>query len=173
MKAANEGSTFGIFIVETADGFAEAIEKAFQFDKTVVIERYIHGEEYTVSVMESFQEEGVPFALPVIQIVPLKGATYDFESKYAAGGSEHICPAPIDDEMTQLVQNYAIKAHKALGCRGVSRSDFIIDVDRKPWILETNTIPGMTATSLLPDAAKAAGISFPELCVKLIEYALE
>ena len=113
-----------------------------------------------------------PFGLPVIKIVPT-GEFYDFDSKYKPGGSEHICPAPLSDEVTVRVQELAVKAHKALGCSGVSRSDFIIDEGGTPWILETNTIPGMTATSLLPDAAKAYGMTFPELCTALIEYALE
>ena len=169
VKAATEGSSIGVEIVQSEDQLEPALKAVFEIDDLVVVEKFIFGHEYTCVALGNDDA----YALPVIQIVPLKGATYDFESKYAAGGSEHICPAPLDDEMTKLVQSYAIKAHKALGCRGVSRSDFIIDADRKPWILETNTIPGMTATSLLPDAAKAAGISFPDLCVKLIEYALE
>ena len=169
VKAATEGSSIGVEIVQTEDQLEPALKAVFEIDDLIVVEKFIFGPEYTCVALGNDDA----YALPVIQIVPLKGATYDFESKYAAGGSEHICPAPLDDEMTKLVQSYAIKAHKALGCRGVSRSDFIIDADRKPWILETNTIPGMTATSLLPDAAKAAGISFPDLCVKLIEYALE
>ena len=102
-----------------------------------------------------------------------KGEFYDFESKYAPGGSQHICPAPLDEELTAKINEYAARAHRALGCRGVSRSDFIIDGEGVPWILETNTVPGMTATSLLPDAARAAGVAFPDLCTKLIELALE
>ena len=113
-----------------------------------------------------------PFSLPIIEIVP-RGEFYDFDSKYAPGGSQHICPAPLSDEVTATVQEQAVRAHKALGCSGVSRSDFIFDDDGVAWILETNTIPGMTATSLLPDAARAAGIEFPELCTQLIRFALD
>lgn len=169
VKAATEGSSIGVEIVQTEDQLEPALDAVFAIDDLVVVEKFINGSEYTCVVLGNDD----PYALPVIQIVPLKGATYDFESKYAAGGSKHICPAPLDEELTELVQSNAIKAHKALGCRGVSRSDFIIDDDRNPWILETNTIPGMTPTSLLPDAGKAAGISFPDLCTKLIEFALE
>lgn len=168
VKPATEGSALGIYIVEGAEGIADAIEKVFEIDELVVVEKYISGTELTVAVLGNDQ----PFALPVIEIVP-KAEFYDFESKYAPGGSQHNCPAPLNDELTEQVMQAAVNAHKALQCSGVSRSDFILDSDGIPWILETNTIPGMTATSLLPDAARAAGISFPELCTKLIEYAFE
>ena len=111
-------------------------------------------------------------ALPVIQIVP-RNEFYDFESKYAPGGSQHLCPAPLNAEATEKVQTMAKAAHRTLGCSGISRSDFIMDENGEFWILETNTLPGMTETSLLPDAARAAGIEFPELCTRLIELALE
>lgn len=168
VKPATEGSALGIYIVEGAEAIADAIEKVFEIDELVVVEKYISGTELTVAVLGNDQ----PFALPVIEIVP-KAEFYDFESKYAPGGSQHNCPAPLNDELTEQVMQAAVNAHKALQCSGVSRSDFILDSDGIPWILETNTIPGMTATSLLPDAARAAGISFPELCTKLIEYAFE
>lgn len=168
VKPATEGSALGIYIVEGAEGIADAIEKVFEIDELVVVEKYISGTELTVAVLGNDQ----PFALPIIEIVP-KAEFYDFESKYAPGGSQHNCPAPLNDELTEQVMQAAVNAHKALQCSGVSRSDFILDSDGIPWILETNTIPGMTATSLLPDAARAAGISFPELCTKLIEYAFE
>ena len=162
------GSALGIYIVEGEEAIADAIERVFEIDELVVVEKYIQGTELTVAVLGNRN----PFALPVIEIVP-KADFYDFESKYAPGGSQHICPAPLDEEKTKQVMDAAVGAHKALQCSGVSRSDFILDEDGIPWILETNTIPGMTATSLLPDAARAAGISFPELCTKLIEYAFE
>ncbi len=168
VKPATEGSALGIYIVEGEEAIADAIERVFEIDELVVVEKYIQGTELTVAVLGNRN----PFALPVIEIVP-KADFYDFESKYAPGGSQHICPAPLDEEKTKQVMDAAVGAHKALQCSGVSRSDFILDEDGIPWILETNTIPGMTATSLLPDAARAAGISFPELCTKLIEYAFE
>ena len=168
VKPATEGSALGVEIVEDENELDNAIKRAFEIDDLVVIESFIKGIELTVAILGNDD----PIALPIIEIVP-KGDFYDFESKYQPGGSEHICPARLSNELTTYIQEQAIKAHKALGCRGVSRSDFIVDESEKPWILETNTIPGMTATSLLPDAARAAGITFPELCTKLIEYALE
>ena len=168
VKPASEGSALGVFIVEKADDLDKFLEAALEIDDTVLVEKYMDGTEVTVAVLGN--EE--PFALPIIEIVPMN-EFYDFESKYAEGGSKHICPAPLDQELTELVQKCAIEAHKALDCRGMSRTDLIIDKEGNPWILETNTIPGMTGTSLLPDAARAAGIEFPELCAKLIEYALQ
>ena len=168
VKPATEGSALGVEIVEEESKLKTAIDKAFEIDSLVLVEKFVSGTEVTVAVIGN-QE---PQALPIIKIVP-KGEFYDFDSKYAPGGSQHICPAPLDEPLSELIQEYAARAHCALGCRGVSRSDFIIDSEGSPWILETNTIPGMTATSLLPDAAKAAGISFPDLCTKLIEYALD
>ena len=168
VKPATEGSALGIYIVEGEEAIADAIERVFEIDELVVVEKYIQGTELTVAVLGNRD----PFALPVIEIVP-KADLYDFESKFAPGGWQHICPAALDEEKTKQVMDAAVGAHKVLQCSGVSRSDFILDKNGIPWILETNTIPGMTATSLLPDAARAAGISFPELCTKLIEYAFE
>lgn len=168
VKPATEGSALGIYIVEGEAEISEAVEKVFEIDDLAVVEKYIKGTELTVAVLGNDE----PFALPVIEIVP-KAEFYDFESKYAPGGSQHLCPAPLDEALTEQVMAAAVAAHKALQCRGMSRSDFILDNDGIPWILETNTIPGMTATSLLPDAARAAGMSFPELCTKLIEFAFE
>ena len=168
VKPATEGSALGVFIVEDKTGIVEAIEKVFKIDEQLLIESYVRGIEVTAAVLGNDN----PQALPVIEIVH-SHEFYDFESKYAPGGSQHICPARLDDEITQLVQSLAVKAHQVLGCKGVSRTDMIIDSDGQPWILETNTIPGMTETSLLPDAARAVGISFPELCSKLVELAVE
>lgn len=168
VKPATEGSALGVEIVEKAEDLGPAIERVFDIDDQIILEQFIEGMEITVAILGN--EDTIP--LPIIQIVP-RGEFYDFDSKYAPGGSQHICPAPIEDDLAKEIQGFAAKAHRALGCSGVSRSDFIIDADNRAWILETNTIPGMTATSLLPDAARAAGISFPELCTKLIEYALE
>lgn len=168
VKPATEGSALGVEIIEEASKLEAAIERVFEIDDLLVLEKFIEGEEITVAVLGNDDAH----ALPIIKIVPT-GEFYDFESKYAPGGSQHICPAPIEEPLASTIHDYAVKAHHALGCSGVSRSDFIIDKDGVPWILETNTIPGMTATSLLPDAARAVGMSFPELCTALIEYALE
>ena len=154
VKPGTEGSAIGVFIVEGAEAIEDALQKALDIDDEVLIERYIKGREFTVAVLGNYE----PKAMPVIEIVP-KSDFYDFESKYAVGGSQHICPARIPDDVTKVMQREAENAHKALSCSGTSRTDF--------------TIPGMTATSLLPDAARAAGMTFPELCTKLIELALE
>ena len=167
VKPGTEGSALGVFIVEGVEAIEDAVEKALKIDDEVLIERYIKGKELTVAVVGGEHPE----ALPIIEIVP-KSDFYDFESKYAPGGSQHICPAPLSNEVTARVQDLAVRAHKSLSCRGMSRSDFILEEDGTCWTLETNTIPGMTGTSLLPDAARAGGISFPELCTKLIEIAL-
>ena len=168
VKPATEGSALGVYIVKGADEVKDAIEKAFELDSEVLVETFVKGTELTIAVLGNEQLE----ALPVIQIVP-RNEFYDFESKYAPGGSQHLCPAPLNAEATEKVQAMAKAAHRVLGCSGISRSDFIMDENGEFWILETNTLPGMTETSLLPDAARAAGIEFPELCTRLIELALE
>lgn len=168
VKAASEGSTIGIFMVEKRADLLPAIERAFEFDSEVLIEKYVAGREFTVAVIGNDDVS----ALPIIEIVPQDGF-YDYEAKYTPGGSEHLCPAPLDAKATARMQDLAVKAHRALGCSGVSRTDFIMDEAGDCWILETNTIPGMTGTSLLPDAAKANGISFAELCRQLVSLALD
>lgn len=168
VKPATEGSALGVTIANTVEEVAEAFEKAFAIDKTVLAERYIQGTEITVAVLGNETTK----ALPAIEIVPTN-EFYDYESKYAPGGSEHICPATLPEEKLAQVQYAARLAHETLGCRGMSRSDFIVDNNGGVWILETNTIPGMTSTSLLPDAARVSGLKFPALCTKLIEFALE
>lgn len=167
VKPGSAGSALGVHIVEEKGELLEALEEAFKFDDEILIERYIQGTELTVAVIGGNEVE----ALPIIEILP-SHEFYDYESKYAPGGSRHICPARLDEETSKRIQEYAVRAHKALECRGMSRSDFILDEEDKCWILETNTIPGMTSTSLLPDAARAAGISFPDLCIRLVEIAL-
>lgn len=168
VKPATEGSALGVSIVEGVQNIGAALDAAFALDREVLVERYVGGTELTVAVIGNDD----PCALPVIEIVP-QNEFYDFESKYAPGGSQHICPARLDKETTEKIQQIAIDSHKALECRGMSRTDVIMDEDGACWVLETNTIPGMTETSLLPDAGRAAGIEFPELCTKLIELALE
>ena len=167
VKPGTEGSALGVYIVEGAEAVADAVKKALEIDDEVLIERYIKGKELTVAVIGGDH----PQALPIIEIVP-KSDFYDFESKYAPGGSQHLCPAPLAPDVAAMVQDLAVRAHESLSCRGMSRSDFILEEDGSCWTLETNTIPGMTGTSLLPDAARAAGMSFPELCTKLIQIAL-
>lgn len=168
VKPASEGSALGVFIIESEEELSGALCSAFEMDHDVLIEKYIAGTELTVAVLGN----STPEALPVIEIIPTNDF-YDFESKYAPGGSQHICPAQIKEEDTNRAQDMAVRAHLALGCKGMSRSDFILDGRGDIWLLETNTIPGMTETSLLPDAGRVAGMDFSELCTKLVAYALE
>lgn len=169
IKAATEGSSLGVYIVEGEDAITQAIHDALVIDTAALIERYVAGTELTVVVLGA---EETAEALPIIEIIP-QAESYDYDSKYAPGGSEHICPARLSQEDTTMIQRLAVEAHNALGCHGVSRTDFILDENHEPWVLETNTIPGMTTTSLLPDAARAAGIDFSDLCVRLIQSAFE
>lgn len=168
VKAAHEGSSVGVYIAEGPEDIEQAIKDAFKYDDLVVVERYVAGREFTVVVLGDGDEAQ---ALPIIEIVP-KNESYDFESKYAPGGSKHICPADLPPAITDRMQCDALLAHEVLECGGVSRTDFILDDEGREWALETNTLPGMTATSLLPDAARAAGISFPEVCTEMIVCAL-
>jgi D-alanine-D-alanine ligase len=168
VKSPNEGSSIGVYIPSDYVEFQRSIESAFELDDEVLIEQFIEGKEYTVAVLNI---HGVDEALPVIEIKP-KNNTYDFESKYAPGGSIHVCPAQLDEELSDQMIAYALKAHKVLNCDGVSRTDFIIDSNNYIWALETNTIPGMTKTSLLPDAAKAKGYSYLQVCEFLLLNAL-
>ncbi len=166
VKAATEGSALGVYICEGAEQVAQAVHDVFEIDTQALVETYISGDEYTVAVLGNEDAQ----ALPVIQIIPVS-EFYDFESKYAEGGSQHLCPAPLSPEDTAQAQGLALQAHHALECEGVSRTDLIRDDQGKFWVLETNTIPGMTSTSLLPDAARVAGMEFPQLCTRMIHDA--
>ncbi len=168
IKAATEGSALGVYICHSLEDIAQAVKDVFEVDTVAFGETFVEGDEYTVAVLGNDKPE----PLPVIQIIP-KNDFYDFESKYAIGGSEHICPAPLSEADTRKAQELAMAAHRALDCTGVSRTDLIQDANGKFWVLETNTIPGMTATSLLPDAARAAGMTFPELCTRMVADALD
>lgn len=170
VKPNQEGSTIGVTFAENEDELREGIKKAFEHDETVLIEEYIEGTEVTVAVMGKQGEEK---ALPVVEIVP-KNKYYDYESKYSVGGSEHIVPARITEEQTAYVQKYAVLAHQSLGCNIYSRADFIVPHDGSdPVILEVNTLPGMTPTSLFPDAAREIGLSYEEMIETLIKLSIE
>lgn len=167
VKPLSEGSSLDVYIVEGKKELADAIHEIRKTTSFCMVEKYVKGVELTVLVLGTEK----PQALPIIKVIP-KGDFYNYEAKYTPGGSQHICPAPLSTELTQEVQGLACKAHKTLGCSGVSRSDFILDESNCCWILETNTIPGMTETSLLPDAARVAGISFSDLATQLVKKAL-
>ncbi|MBX3568436.1 MAG: D-alanine--D-alanine ligase [Rhizobiaceae bacterium] len=170
VKPVNEGSSFGVVIVkegQTAPPQAVSSED-WRYGDRVMVERYVYGRELTCAVMGDV-------ALGVCEIVPTGHAFYDYDSKYVPGGSKHVCPAKISLNIYQKVQTLALKAHQAIGCRGVSRSDFRYD-DRHSengeivW-LEVNTQPGMTPTSLVPEIAAEAGHSFGELLSWMVEDA--
>ena len=168
VKPVSSGSSVGISIVKSIDSLKDAVDKAFVEDSSVLIESYIDGIELTGGVIGNDKPE----ALPIIEIIPDKSHEFfDYEAKYTAGVTQEICPARIDDTLTQKAQAAAITAHKALFCKGYSRTDMILK-DQDIYTLETNTIPGMTATSLLPLAAGAAGISFSSLLDRLIELSM-
>jgi D-alanine-D-alanine ligase len=167
VKPAGNGSSYGITRVTDAAQLEEAIRTAGAKGDTVLVEQCITGTEITVPVLGNEDPE----ALPIVEIVT--GAEfYDLKVKYEPGELHHVIPARLDADVYARAQELAVKAHKVLGCRGVSRSDFIVTEEGVPYILETNTIPGMTETSLLPDSARHAGIEFPELCRRIVELAL-
>lgn len=168
VKPASEGSSVGMSIVHGPEELAPAIDLAFRHDSTVLVEQFVPGVEVTVGVLGNEQLE----VLPTLEIVP-EHEFYDYESKYVPGMSSHIIPARISDELQAECQRIALEAHRAVGCRGMSRSDTIVTAEGEVYLLELNTIPGMTSTSLLPDSARAAGIEFPQLCDRLVRLALE
>jgi D-alanine-D-alanine ligase len=163
------GSSVGMSIVRAEPEFQAALQLAFAEDNAVMLEPYIQGIELTAAVIGNRELE----ALPLIEIIPDEAhAFFDYEAKYTAGVTREICPARIDEKITQAAQSYAKKAHQALFCRGYSRTDMILRGEEL-FVLETNTIPGMTATSLLPQAARVAGLSFTRLLDRLIALSLE
>ena len=169
VKPVGSGSSVGISIVKSKDLLKEAVDKAFEQDSMVLIEAHIDGIELTGGVIGNDQLE----ALPIIEIIPNESFDFfDYEAKYTAGATNEICPARINDVMTQKAQEIAKTAHRALFCKGYSRTDVILK-DQDMYVLETNTIPGMTATSLLPLAAGEAGIPFSQLLDRLIELSIE
>lgn len=168
IKAPTQGSSIGVVFVHKEDEIMPGLELALQYDDEILIEEMIEGVEITASVLGNRD----PVTLPLIEIVAASGV-YDYASKYTVGMSEHIIPAQLPYALQSEIQHLAIRTYNALGCRGLSRVDFIIDKDLKPYVLEINTMPGMTATSLFPDAARAAGIEFPDLVEKIVNLALE
>ncbi len=178
VKPASQGSAIGVTPIHASDShdaLVAAIRGALAFDDTVLIERFVTGRELTCSVLDVAETGGLR-ALPVTEIFADKADWYDFASKYATGGSRHRCPAELPAELFRRVQELACRAHRALGCRDLSRVDFILSEESTGpavTLLEVNTIPGMTATSLYPEAATAAGIPFDRLCDILVRNALE
>lgn len=164
VKPCSGGSSIGVYIVNTEEEYREAIEKSFKYEDEVVIEPYIKGREFACGIIDGK-------ALPVIEIIPKTGF-FDYANKYQAGATEEICPAPIPDEIAEKMQRATELAFKSLKLDIYSRADFLLDENGDIYCLEVNTLPGMTATSLLPQEAKAAGIEYGELCELIIEKSL-
>ncbi|GAB6137097.1 D-alanine--D-alanine ligase [Halanaerobaculum tunisiense] len=166
IKPALEGSSIGLSIVDDETKILSSLEEAFGYDKQVLIEEYIPGREITVGLLGDHN----PQVLPIIEIKPQDGV-YDFEAKYTKGLTEFDIPADLADSVYNQTQKMALEAHQVLKCRGMSRVDLRVSPDGQPYVLEVNTIPGMTETSLLPQAAAAADINFSQLVVRLLELA--
>jgi D-alanine-D-alanine ligase len=169
VKPPREGSSVGVHIVHDASEAEAAMTDAARFGDDILVEEFIKGKELTVGILNDF-------ALPIVLIAPPDGV-YDMASKYpwlsGAKGSEYFCPADLDEETTRVVQQAALSAHRSLGIEIYSRVDVLLDSTNRPFVLEANTIPGMTETSLLPKAAAAIGITFPELCKTIAELSLQ
>ncbi len=169
VKPATAGSSIGMSIVRQAEELPQALEQAFEHDTRILVEAYIDGVEITGAVLGNDE----PQALPLIEIIPdNEHLFFDYEAKYTAGVTQEICPARIDAALTEKAQQIAVTAHKALYCTGYSRTDMMVR-GNEIFVLETNTIPGMTRTSLFPQAAQAAGISFSQLLDRLIELGIQ
>ncbi len=170
VKPVREGSSLGMTIAKTLEELQTGIDKALSHGRQVMVEQYISGREITVGVIGNNTLE----PLPLIEIVPGEEfAFFDYKAKYEPGASKEICPAPVSDEVTRKAQEYAVKAHRVLRLKGYSRTDMMLDEDENLYLLETNTIPGMTATSLLPQAAAEYGLDFPDFLERLIELGME
>ncbi|MFH1913423.1 MAG: D-alanine--D-alanine ligase [Pseudomonadota bacterium] len=167
VKPNKGGSSLGMSLVRTADEFPAALDTVFSMCQSALVETFIPGVELTCAVLDDRP-------LPLIMITPKGGAAFfDYQNKYAENGADEVCPAPVPDEVTQRIQSLMLTAHKALGLTGYSRGDFILSGDGTPYLLEVNTLPGMTPTSLLPRAAAQAGLSFDALIAELIRLGLE
>jgi len=172
IKAPRQGSTVGIYIVKEEAELEPALRAAVEYDERLLVERFVPARELTVGVLGDL-------ALPIIEIIA-KGGFYDFAEKYpflnpnaaAGGGARHVCPAEISAGQTRAIQALALQAHRSLGLQVYSRVDVMLPESGAATVLELNTIPGMTPTSLLPEAAAAAGITYPQLCARIIELSL-
>jgi D-alanine-D-alanine ligase len=166
VKPARQGSTVGVVIVKNASELDSAMAEAGKYDQKLLIEKFVSGRELTIGVLGDQ-------ALPILEIIP-KGGFYDFNNKYpflnpqGGGGAEHVCPAKIDPNKTKQIQEQALRAFRALGLLVYGRVDILLPDSGEPFVLEVNTIPGMTEASLLPEAAAAAGINYVDLCARII-----
>ena len=167
VKPVREGSTIGITIARDAEQVASGLVLAAQYDRRVMVQRFALGTEITVGVLATPDLQ----VLPTLEIVS-DNPVYDYDAKYTAGKSHHIIPARIPEAARTAASEAAGRAFTVLGCSGMGRVDIIVDAGGAPWLLEVNTVPGLTELSLLPDAAKAAGIAFDELCQRLVDHAI-
>lgn len=169
IKPATQGSTIGLSVVNEDKNLKEALKEAFQYDDVAVIEEFIKGTEITAGIYDVEK----PICLPLIEIIPKTGF-YDYKTKYTPGLSDHIIPARLPEKIYKKAQELGVLAHQALGCRHLSRVDMLVEEKTNNiYVLEVNTIPGMTETSLYPEAAKAFGIDFPDLIDSFIKAALK
>lgn len=169
VKPISSGSSVGINKANNSAELLSAISKALQYSDNIILEKYITGREFTVAVMGNKN----PQALPVIEIIPKLADFYDYRSKYEEGGSEHVCPAKIDKEISEKMKASAIKIFKVINCADLARVDFMMDAENNFYFIEINTIPGMTSVSLVPDAARSTGLEFGDFLDNLIDSALE
>ncbi len=165
VKPSADGSTMGLSFVRKQSEIADAVELADKYNGDIMIENYIEGRELTVTIIGQQ-------VLPIVEIIP-KHKFYDYECKYEKGMSEYICPAELSKELTNKIKNIALNIFNILQCGGYARADFILDKNNNPWFLEINTLPGMTATSLVPKSAMAASISFNNLVQMIINESLK
>ena len=164
VKPSQGGASMGVRRVDAADELGPALVTAYSYHEVVLVERFIKGTEIAISIVD-----GEP--LPAVEVVPRDGA-YDFAARYTHGATDFYAPARLDDDVLQHAKQVALDAYEAVGCRHVTRADLVVDADGGPWLLELDTCPGLTETSLLPTAAGAAGISFTDLCERLVQRAL-
>jgi D-alanine-D-alanine ligase len=169
VKPASEGSTIGVTIVKRPAQWNEALALAHTYDRDAMVEAYIPGHEVTVSLLGRQNE--TPLVLPAVEIIA-PGGFYDFSAKYEKGRTQYLCPAPLSAAVTKQIRDLALRAFQVLGCAGAARVDFRITPRGRPYVLEINTVPGMTETSLLPMAAVEAGIGYEELTERILESAL-
>jgi D-alanine-D-alanine ligase len=171
IKPNESGSSVGVSIIKDKNGLNEAVTAAFNEDRTVMIQKYIAGRELSCPVMGNSADNEL-IAFPVAEIVVHEQQFYDYQAKYFSAATEHLCPAPLSKELTAEIQKQSKVAHLALGCDGLTRSDFILRDDNKLYFLEINTIPGQTPASISPHCAKAMGINFTEFIERQLELAL-
>jgi len=167
VKPVREGSTIGLTIARDADAVAGGLVLAARYDRRVLVQRFATGTEITVGVLATPEVQ----VLPSLEIVS-DNPVYDYDAKYTAGKSHHIIPARIPESAQKAAAEVAARAFTELGCSGMARVDIIVDAAGIPWVLEVNTVPGLTEVSLLPDAARAAGIEFDDLCQRLVDHAI-